>query len=75
LRPNRMEVRMVGLYRNTAVLESVDESSLDQLLAAGLQRYVVRRLGPTAVVVDHERLSEVHKLLKRLGETPRVTAE
>jgi len=50
-------------------------SSLEQLLAAGLRRYVVRQLSETTVVVDHQRLADMHKLLKRLGETPRVTAE
>jgi hypothetical protein len=63
------------LYTHVAVVECADSAGLDELLAAGLQRYVVRRLGETAVVVDHQRLAEVHRLFKRLGQTPRVTAE
>ena len=66
---------MPTLYANVAVIECADQAGLEQLLAAGLRRYVVRQLSETTVVVDHQRLSDVHKLLKRLGETPRVTAE
>ena len=51
------------------------EEKLSELLASGLARYLVRRIGPTALVVDHERLADVRKLLKRLGQTPRVTTE
>jgi hypothetical protein len=66
---------MPSLYANVAILEAVDSSTLDDLLASGLKRYLVRRLGPTAIQVDHERLADLRKLLKRLGQTPRVTAE
>jgi hypothetical protein len=66
---------MPTLFDHTAIVETAQPEKLEQLLAAGLRRYVVRTLGPTAVQVDHERLADVHKLLKRLGETPRVTAE
>jgi len=63
------------LYANVAVVECADQAGLEQLLAAGLRRFVVRQLSDTTVVVDHQRLADMHKLLKRLGETPRVTAE
>jgi hypothetical protein len=63
------------LYSNVAIVECADQAGLEQLLAAGLRRYLVRRLSDTAAVVDHQRLADVHKLLKRLGETPRVTVE
>jgi hypothetical protein len=63
------------LYTHVAVVECADAAGLEELLAAGLNRFVVRRLGETAVVVDHERLVEMHRLFKRLGQTPRVTAE
>ena len=66
---------MPNLYASVAILEAVDSSTLDELLASGLARYLVRRIGPTALVVDHERLADVRKLLKRLGQTPRVTTE
>jgi ribosomal protein L13E len=63
------------LYSHVAVVECADAAGLEELLAAGLSRYVVRRLGDTAIVVDHQRLTEVHRLFKRLGQTPRVTTE
>ncbi len=66
---------MPTLYSNVVILECAEPAGLERLLAAGLRRYVVRRLCDTAVVVDHLRLADVQKLLKRLGETPRVTAE
>jgi len=66
---------MPRLYANLAILEAADTSTLEEMIASGLHRYLVRRLGPTAIVVDHERLPDVRKLLKRLGQTPRVTVE
>ena len=66
---------MPKLFRNVAIVESAESSSIDELIASGLGRFVVRRLSPTAVVVDHERLGDVQKLLKRLGQTPRVVVE
>lgn len=66
---------MPALYRGMAVVQSADEAALEDLLKSGLQRYVVRRLGPAAVQVDHERLSEVRRLFERLGQTPRISSE
>lgn len=66
---------MPRLYKNVAIVESAESANLDELIASGLGPFVVRRLGPTAAVVDHERLGDVQKLLKRLGQTPRVAAE
>jgi len=66
---------MPTLYTHVAVVECADPAGLEELLAAGLSRYVVRRLGERAAVVDHQRLAEVQRLFKRLGQTPRVTAE
>ena len=66
---------MPTLYTRVAILECADAEGLEELLTAGLSRFVVRRPGETAVVVDHQRLAEVHKLLQRLGQTPRVVAE
>ena len=66
---------MSALEQHVALLECSDPTSLDEMLAAGVQRFVVRRLGPRVVVVDHERLEELRKLLKKLGQTPRVTVE
>jgi hypothetical protein len=63
------------LFKNVAILEVAESALLDELLASGLQSFVVRQLSPTSVVVDHERLGDVRKLLKKLGQTPRVTPE
>jgi len=63
---------MPTVYRNIALIECVDEARLVELLAGGLQRFVVRQLGPRALQVDHERLPEIQKLLERLGQTPRI---
>jgi hypothetical protein len=59
------------LFSGAAVVEAADAEKLEELLASGLRDYTVRRLGPTAVQVDHARLDDVRKLLKRLGQTPR----
>jgi hypothetical protein len=66
---------MPSLYTRIAIVECAEASQLDRLVASGLSGYVVRRLGDKAVVVDHRRLAEVHRLFKRLGQTPRVTAD
>lgn len=66
---------MPALYRNVAVVECADEAGLEELLAAGLQRFVVRRLGERAVVVDHVRLPAIKKLFERLGQTPHISRE
>ncbi len=66
---------MPTVCANVTVLECAEPATLEQLIAAGLRRYVVRRLSETAVVLDHERLGDIRKLLKRLGETPRIVTE
>lgn len=66
---------MPSLFSGAAVVEAADAEKLDDLLASGLKDYVVRRLGPTAVQIDHLRLDDVRKLLKRLGQTPRFVTE
>ncbi len=60
---------------NAATVECQEETALAELLSGGLQPFVVRRLGPTAVQVDHQRLPEIRKLLEKLGQTPRITRE
>ncbi len=66
---------MPDLFTNVAIVECADRAALDEALGAGLDRYVVRRLSETTVVVDHERLEAVLKLLRRQGQTPKVTRE
>lgn len=63
------------LYANAALIECADAEALETALGGGLERYVVRRLSETTVVVDHERMDEILKLLRRQGQTPQVTDE
>ncbi len=67
--------RVPNLFANVALIECADRIALDEALGAGLSRYVVWRLSETAVVIDHERLEDVLKLLRRQGQTPKVTQE
>jgi hypothetical protein len=60
---------------NAAIVECAEEKTLDELLTGGLLPFVVRRLGPTVVQVDHQRLTEIRRLFDRLGQTPRITRE
>jgi hypothetical protein len=63
------------LYANIALIECADPAALAEALGAGLDRFVVQRLSDRAVVVDHERLEDALKLLRRQGQTPKVTKE
>lgn len=66
---------MPRLFSHLALIEAADSGKLDELLASGLNDYAVRRLGPTVVQLDHARLDGARKLLKRLGQTPRIATE
>ncbi len=66
---------MSVLLANVAMVECVDAVALEAALKAGLEPFVVWRISDRAVVVDHERLEEVLKLLRRQGQTPKVTLE
>lgn len=63
------------LYQGVVLVQCAEHLALEQFLSAGLQRFVVRRLSSTCVVVDQERLDEVVKLFERLGQTPRIVNE
>jgi hypothetical protein len=66
---------MPTLSTHVAIVECASAAQLEEILSAGLNRFTVRTLGEAAVVVDHERLAEVHKLLRHVGQTPRVVPE
>jgi len=66
---------LTSLFANVAAIECADKQVLEDALAAGLTPYVVWRISDTAVVVDHERIDEILKLLRRQGATPKVTQE
>ncbi len=61
------------LYRNIALIECADEATLAEVSAGPLGRFIVRRLSPTVVVVDHTRADAIIKALQKGGYTPKVT--
>ncbi len=63
------------LYRNVALIECADAAALSEVLAGVAGRHVVRRLGDTAVIVDHARVEPILKALRKAGYTPRVSGE
>lgn len=63
---------MPTLSSGVAIVEAASPDQLDDLLSSGLQTFTVRRLGATAVQVDHAQLDLLRKLLKQLGQTPRI---
>ena len=63
------------LYANVALIECADAMALETALRGGLEPFVVWYVSDRAVVVDHERIDDVMKLLRRQGQTPRVTLE
>ena len=63
------------LYRNVALIECADPAALSEVLAGVAGRHVVRRLGDTAVIVDHARVEPILKALRKAGYTPRVSGE
>ena len=66
---------MPDLFVGVTLIECADKAALEELLGAGLARYVVRRLSDTTVVVDHECSDDVLTLLRRQVQTPKITRE
>ena len=66
---------MPEIFSSVALVECADAVALESALQAGLDPYVVWRVSDRAVVVDHERLDEILKLLRRQGQTPKITLE
>lgn len=63
------------LYSNVAIVECADALALETLLKSGIEPFVVWRISDHAVVVDHDQVDELLKLLRRQGQTPRITLE
>ncbi len=61
------------LYRNVALIECADPAALSEVLAGFAGRHVVKRLGDTAVMVDHAQVEPILKALRKAGYTPRVS--
>ena len=66
---------MARLFAHLTVLDCDEPQTMEEVLAAGLRIYVVRRLSDRAVVLDHESLEAVQRLLKKSGRTPKITEE
>jgi hypothetical protein len=64
---------MPKLYVNVALLECADKAALEEVLAAGLAGYVVRRVSDTAAIIDHARGDDIVAHLRKRGYTPKVT--
>jgi len=63
------------LLASVAIVECADATALDTSLRGGLEPFVVWRISDRTVVVDHERIDDVLKLLRRQGQTPKITIE
>jgi len=63
------------LLASVAIVECADAAALDTALRGGLDPFVVWHISDRAVVVDHERIDDVLKLLRRQGQTPKITLE
>ncbi len=62
------------LHQHLTLLEADEPALLDECLAATRsQALVVRRLSPTAVVVDHEQAERLVQALLKKGYTPKVS--
>jgi hypothetical protein len=63
------------LFVNVALVECAEATVADELLRGPLGRFLVHRISDRVVAVDHERLDDVLKALRRQGQTPKVTRE
>lgn len=67
------QAQRVRLYRGVALLEVDDAALLDTLLAdPNLASFILRRLTPTAALVDRRRLKQLSAALLEQGQLPRV---
>ncbi|HEY7347317.1 MAG TPA: helicase-associated domain-containing protein [Ktedonobacterales bacterium] len=67
------QAQRVRLYRGVALLETPEAALLDALLAdATLAPLILRRLTPTAALIDRQRLPLLYQALLERGQLPRV---
>ncbi len=63
----------VTVHRQLLLLEFNSPALLDEVLSTTvLANFVVRRLGETALMVDHQRQDELVKILTKKGYEPKV---
>lgn len=61
------------IHQNVTLLKCVNELVLEEALAASDLKYaVVRRLSPSAVLVDSEQVEELVKVLTKRGYEPKI---
>jgi hypothetical protein len=63
------------LFQNVSLVECADAAIADELARGSLSRFVYARISDRVLAVDHERLEDVLKALRRGGQTPKITAE
>jgi hypothetical protein len=64
------------IHRKVALLEFANAQVLAEVLqSTDLKNFVVRQLGDTALMIDHECQEELIKLLTKRGYEPRILAE
>ena len=66
---------MPDLYLNVALVECADAAIADELARGCLARFIYGRVSDRVIAVDHERIDDVLKALRRGGQTPKVTRE
>ena len=59
-------------YDGVTILEFQDKLIFAELLPT-LQKYIVREINPTTIMVDHKRAEEIIKLLRKKGYEPKIT--
>ncbi len=65
----------VVIHRQLLLLEFNSPALLEEVLGTTLlANFVVRRLGKTALMVDHQRQDELLKLLTKKGYEPKIVS-
>lgn len=67
--------REARLFRHVSLIECADAATLTEVLAGPAGHHVVRRLSDTVVVVDHNQVELILKVLRKAGYTPRISSE
>ncbi|MEI6043003.1 MAG: hypothetical protein WCS37_01310 [Chloroflexota bacterium] len=61
------------LHRQVALIEFANAQVMEEVLqSTDLKNFVVRRLGDTVLMIDHERREDLVKLLTKRGYEPRI---
>ena len=70
-----VKLEEVVIHRQLLLLEFNSPALLEEVLSTTLlANFVVRRLGPAALMVDHQRQDELLKLLTKKGYEPKIVS-